>query len=253
MQPHHDETAFGWIREGRNAFKNRKDTDWKGNFVSNLLPQSFETYVKVLHRIDAHYENVDSPLSPSEIAILKIPPCDKLKSFVINLRDRSLDSRVRWKSLAEQLGVPFAPEINVSWYRKKLEEECWPRFLAGPDDATLGDGCFTEFVSVLNRFTPNERCFFRFSRWQFIDEEKPLLFEGGLEELTAFLQEGCYQFAPEYWWPNNRAWCVCSDYDLQFTVVGGSKSLGSALMTNAVLECIEVTPQTRIDYSAPMP
>ena len=67
------------------------------------------------------------------------------------------------------------------------------------------------------------------------------------------MKSGDYQFSPEYWWPPNRAWCVCSDYDLMFTVVGGSRHLISALLKSDVLECLEVTPQTRIDSLAPMP
>jgi hypothetical protein len=254
MQACPDETAFDWIRDGRRPFKSRKDPDWTGNFVSNVLPESFEAYVKVLHRIDARYETIDNPLSPSEIAILKIPPCEKLKSFVIARREQSLGTRVRWKDLANLLGVPFTPEINVSWYRKKLEDGwCWPAFLGGPSDAVLGDGCFDELISLLDRCTGDQSFFFRFSRWQFPHEDSPRMFEGVIEHLATFLETERYQFAPEYWWPGNQTWCVCSEYDLQFTLVGGPKGLISAVTTNAVLECIEVTPQTRIDYSAPMP
>ena len=254
MQPCPDETLFRWIHDGRIPYTNRMDLSWRGNFVSNLLPQSFEAYVKVLHRIDANYRGVDNPLSPSEVAILRIPPCKKLKSFVVGLRERSLGTRVRWKALAEFLDVPFAPEINVGWYRAKLEDGwCWPHLLSGPGDATLGDDCLSELISLLARATADEASFFRFSRWQLPHEDKPRLFQGKLPELSAFLQSGRYQFAPEYWWPASRAWCVCSDYDLQFTVIGGSRDLISILLTNSVLECIEVAPQTRIDNSAPLP
>jgi hypothetical protein len=253
MQPCHDETVFGWIHDGRLPFGDRKNPEWRGNFVSNLLPQSFEAYVKVLHRIDANYQGVDNPLSPSEIAILRIPRCEKLKSFVLGLRERSVGTRVRWKALAELLGVPFAPEINIAWYREKLEDRwCWPHLLSGPSDATLGDDCLDELISVLARFT-GDQAFFRFSRWQFVLEGSPRLFQGAVPELSTFLQAGNYRFAPEYWWPTSRAWCVCSEYDLQFTVIGGPKGLISILLENPVLECIEVSPKTRIDYSAPLP
>jgi hypothetical protein len=253
MQPHHDDASFAWIRHAKIPFKSKKDIDWRGDFVSNVLPQSFETYVKILHRIDAHYENVDNPLAPSEIAILKIPPCEKLRSFVVSLRDQSLGTRVRWRILAEKLSVPFAPEINAGWYRTKLEVSCWPRFLSGPSDACLRQECLNELVSVLKGFTGDGGCFFQFSRWQFPREENPRLFGGTLEELEGFLQGGRYRVGPEYWWPGERTWCICSNYDFQFTLVGCSKQLGAVLMANPVLECIEVRPQTRIDYSAPIP
>jgi hypothetical protein len=89
----------------------------------------------------------------------------------------------------------------------------------------------------------------------FIDTGKPLLFHGALGELGEFMKSGAYQFSPEYWWPPDRTWCVCSDYDLHltFTVVGGSNKLISALLMSDVLECLEVKPQTRVDSFAPIP
>lgn len=83
--------------------------------------------------------------------------------------------------------------------------------------------------------------------------KKPLLFHGGLDELEDVMKSGPYQFSPEYWWPPNHSWCVCSDYDLMFTVIGGSKELISNLLDNDALECIAVGADTRIDYFAPMP
>lgn len=41
------------------------------------------------------------------------------------------------------------------------------------------------------------------------------------DEVRTFLTEGKYRFTPEYWWPTDCSWCLCSDYDLMFTVVGG--------------------------------
>jgi hypothetical protein len=254
MQVCADDDSFGWIDAGRIPFKKRDQPDWQGNFVANLLPRSFEAYVKILHRIDANYYHVDHPLSPSEIAILKIPRCEALRDFILNLRESNLGTRVRWKDLCALLSVPFAPEINIAWYVRKLEEQhCWPRLLYGPGDAALDVEGLAELVSVLSSLTPNERSFFRFARWQFPREETPRLFTGELEELQEFLQSGKYQVGPEYWWPSNRAWCVCSEYDLQYTIVGGTRKLISMLLGNPILECIQIEPQTRIDYQTTAP
>jgi hypothetical protein len=93
------------------------------------VPPLFEAYARILHRIDAYYENIDNPLSPAEIAILGIPPCEPLRSFVEDRRANSMGTRVRWRELAELLDVPLAPEISGAWFSKKLGEACWPRFL----------------------------------------------------------------------------------------------------------------------------
>lgn len=252
MQVQNDESAFDWIRLGRDETLSR-DPGWAGNFVSHLIPPVFEAYAKVFHRIDAYYENVDNPLTASEIAILKIPPCEELKSLVEGRRAKAQGSRIRWKEVAELLGVPFAPEINHEWYRKRLAEGCWPRFLRGPDDGLLEPEECTELVSVQRPFTGSGECFFRFAEMPFIGTDKPLLFYGALDQLGEFIKSGAYQFSPEYWWPRSRNWCVCSDYDLTFTVVGGSRKLISALLTNDVLECLEAMPQTRVDSLAAIP
>jgi hypothetical protein len=86
----------------------------------------------------------------------------------------------------------------------------------------------------------------------YIGTNKPLLYLGPLEQLQRFLKETDRQFTPEYWWPEDRSWCVCSDYDLPFTIVGGSNQLIDSILTNPDLESIRVTPDTRVDYRAPI-
>jgi hypothetical protein len=254
MQPRADQTAFEWIRSGRDELLASDNPSWKGNFVSHLLPKSFEAYAKLLHSIDANYQNIDNPLSEREVSILKIPPCKKLRSFVESLREERRGSRIRWETLAHLFGMPFKSEICHEWFQVSMEEQgCWSRFLFGPDDGNLNSNELSELLSVLRVFTGSQECFFRFAEIPFITTEKPILFRGVLDELPTFLAEGEYQFTPEYLWPADQSWCVCSDYDLTFTIVAGSKELVSCVLNDATLEALEVTPQTRIDSYAPMP
>ena len=252
MQACSDVMVFEWIRSGRATLRRRDDPGWRGNFVSHLLPTTFSTYAKVLHRVDACYENIDNPLSPKENEILKIPACIELRALIGNLRADLRGTRLRWKEIAEALKGPFEPELNLEWFRAKLEPGCWPRFLRGPDEGTLDAEECSALVSTLRPFTGNQECSFRFAEMPFFGTNKQLLFHGTLEEGRAFLSDRTYQFTPEYWWPADGCWCVCSDYDLMFTVVGGGEELISAVLRDTFLECIEVTPSTRIDFYAPM-
>ena len=93
MQPEHDEIAFDWIRSGRTELDKSKTLDWAGKFVSHLMPPVFEAYAKVLHRIDVHYDFIDNPLSAPENAILRVPSCEPLKSFVEGRRAESIGDR----------------------------------------------------------------------------------------------------------------------------------------------------------------
>jgi hypothetical protein len=249
-----DEGVFDWIRGERKKLLARDDPEWRGNFVSHLIPEKFEAYAKILHRIEANYENIDSPLSESEDTLLKIPPCKKLRTFVESQRDEHKNQRIRWRTLTELFDVPFEPEICHAWFRTNMEEpRCWPRFLFGPGEGNLDAEEFSELLSIMTTIEGHEDCFFRFAEMPFIGTETPILFRGVLDELGSFLAAGKYQFTPEYWWPANRRWCLCSDYDLTFTIVGGSTELISRLLNSSTLEALEVTPRTRIDNYASIP
>jgi hypothetical protein len=190
MQPQHGGSAFDWIRHSRTELQDSEDAGWAGNFVSHLMPPGFEAYAKVFHRIEASYENIDNPLTQSEISVLKIPSCQELKSLVESRRAQG--SRIRWREVAEVLNVPFAPAISHDWYRKKLVEGCWPRFLRGPDEGLLHPEECRGLVAVLQTFTDSGRCFFRFAETPFVGTNKPLLFHGALDELGEFMKSGDY-------------------------------------------------------------
>jgi hypothetical protein len=244
---------FEWIRTGRAEFLPRDKPDWK-SFVSNLIPLQFEAYAKILHRIDARYENIDHPLTDREISILKIPPCTKLRSFVERLRKEDRGPRIRWRDLAQLIGVPFDAGICHEWFRARMEDPgCWPRFLFGPDDGTLNAEELSALLSVLQPHSGNCEIFFRLSKIAFIATDRPIQFCGTMDDLSAFMASRKPQLTPEYWWPADHSWCVCSDYDLTFTIVAGSKELISGVLDNAILEALRVTPQTRIDFYAPIP
>jgi hypothetical protein len=246
--------SFEWIRSVREGLLSRDKSDWKC-FISDLIPKQFEAYAKVLHQIDAHYENIDNPLSEAEIAILGIPPCTELRSFVERLRKGGGEGpRIRWRELAHLYGVPFQAEICHEWFRASMEEPvCWPRFLYGPADGNLNVDELSAILSALRPFAKNQDSFFKFSEIPLIATDKPIQFCGTLDELPTFLTDGKYQFTPEYWWPADHSWCLCSDYDLTFTIVAGSKELVSGVLNDATLEAIQVYPQTRVDSFAGMP
>ena len=252
MRPENNETVFDWIRNGR-VEKQPGGNDSKAFFVSNLIPPIFNGYIRILGHINACYNHIDNPLSPSENAILGIPQCEPLRSFVQRRRTESLGDRIRWKELAEFLNVPFTPEICAEWFRQKLEDPwCWSRFLCGSIDGRRKE-CIA-LVSILTRVTNDSDCFFRFSDIPFYvkaRENEPKSFTGRLNEVCAFQQDKKLDF--EYWWPPDHSWCVCSDYDLSVTIVAGNEQLTSALLANDILECIQATAQTRVDPFVPMP
>ena len=47
---------------------------------------------------------------------------------------------------------------------------------------------------------------------------------------------------PDYWWPEDRTWCVYTDCDATLTWVGGSEQLISSIEEDAVIESFAGSP-----------
>jgi hypothetical protein len=251
MLPCKDESVFQWIRENRSTPAGKyDDPDWKGVSVSVALPAMFESYVKILHRLDAHYENIDNPLSPQELSILGIPKCSSLRNLVEHHRSNR-STRVRWKDAAHSLGLAFESGITDDWFRAVIEPGCWPRFIYGPGDGWLDPEDGDSLVRVLRKATERDAVYLRMAEIPLITTETPLLYEGHFEDVLDLLRTERSNMLPEYWWPRDHSWCICSDYDLTFTLIGASNEVCQHLLEDDILECVEVTPETRIDFRSP--
>jgi hypothetical protein len=78
-----------------------------------------------------------------------------------------------------------------------------------------------------------------------------LLFEGMLEDASLFPEEvDDVRLTPTHWFPKDRSWLVCTDYDLTFTLIGGSESLVRDLLASREVECLPANPETRVDRDA---
>ena len=256
MQTLQNSDAFDWISKGRTPTPHSRDVNAvQGVNLSCLFPLKFERYVKILHRIDAHYENIDIQLSSEELNILQIPNCNTIKALVLKKRLASNSTRVLWREAAEALEVSYAPAINHSWFSRTLQPhpECWPRFLWGPGEGALEKEECCELASILAQVIGEQECYFRLAEVPFVGTDQEILFFGRLNEVEEYFVRGGFQFTPEYWWSADRAWCVCSDYDLDFTIVGGNSCLAELLLESKILECMEVNADIRIDYLTPIP
>lgn len=56
--------------------------------------------------------------------------------------------------------------------------------------------------------------------------------------------------SPSLWWPDDRAWVVATDVDLNSTYVGGSAALVAALLADPGLEVLSVTATTSVHDAA---
>lgn len=258
-----DKSAFNWIVNGRDVQSFRADSpEWEGNFVSHCIPPVFPAYCKVFHPIyeDPTVPNLD--LTWDEDRRTSSPPPDtghednglaEVLNGSILVRgtagvEGAPDTRVSWRTLAERYGLSFHSAFNAESFAACFGTGSWPRYLLGPTEGTLDRKTCEALIEVLKPFDQGQRTYFRFS--DCLLNDLPHLYAGRLDEASSFVTKPHFGCTPEYWWPEDESWCVCTDWDLPFTLVGGSRSLLSACLGNHLIECLEVRSDTRIDYLA---
>ena len=70
-----------------------------------------------------------------------------------------------------------------------------------------------------------------------------LLYTGPAEAVATLAGlDGTWGQVPNIWWPADRAWCVASEIDLQWTYVGGPRGLIDAILADDRIEALPATP-----------
>jgi hypothetical protein len=262
MHPSSDAVVFDWIEKGRDAPLPAHLNGCRHCHVSHCLPKTFRSYIKIFHPI---YEDVmvedrfhtwDEAQRRGELGGERLPGLPAtLREKSTLVRSSSPNAikgdRVLWKELAKKHGIIFRAELNPESFRRAFPHGSWPRYLLGPDEGRLdGDTC-EALAGVLEACTVGHDSYYRLAEyWNVGEPNIQRLFLGKLTEATSFLYDPRYGFTPEYWWPPDKSWCVCTDWDLCFTLLGGSEEVTDACLSNSLLECVPVTPGTRIDYRA---
>jgi hypothetical protein len=73
-----------------------------------------------------------------------------------------------------------------------------------------------------------------------------LLLVGGLEALRRYAD--IHIMGPNIWWPDDRAWCVATEVDLDSTYVGGSAGCIRSLLDHPALEAFPSELADRVDW-----
>lgn len=82
-----------------------------------------------------------------------------------------------------------------------------------------------------------------------IGSEEYLVFEGIAEELLHVTWDGLWQ-SPNYLWPQDRAWCLATNPDLDSSFLAGSARLVNRIVGHARIEALPAAPDTRVDAGA---
>lgn len=258
MQRLTDLRPFEWIEE----CVARADEPSRPVLVSHALPNVFAACCKLFHPIFVD-ESIDDPSltwhdwekTHGELrrARSSSPALSRILSESTLVRGWPREPvqarRVLWRELAAEHGLQFHPEINDSSFTRRFPGGSWPRRLIGPLEGDFDPDTCARIVEVLSLYTGSHECFFYY--WFLATRQcnESLLFKGELFEVMDLFRgtAGDVEGPPTYWWPSDRNWCVCVDWDLTFALIGGPRELVNALIRDETLECLEVSPTCRVD------
>ena len=214
-----DESEVSWIRDGRRPFADLT--------VGSLVPVGFERYVRILHPAWAHARRpwVDPPVA------------------------------IRWSTVARWSGRQT--HALVQWAALAQPVDDRPVGACPFDHPPMQDGLPPDLLNVLCEHLEQagapDRCFL--ARWEgywggsgpwkdgkllALDQRAYLVVDGPLAHAAELAGRHDREIAlaepPTLLWPDDRAWFVATDPDLDSTYVGGAASLIEAILGDDRLE-----------------
>ena len=189
--------------------------------VGGLLPTGYDAYVRLFHPfVSQTAVSAHKPLAPA----------------------------ASWAELADRAGVAFGPTLTLRQLRPAL---------AGLPDLFVDEGYLEEFAaSALFDVLDDDQggpWLFAFGLAGWVIAGRPRLFSATSldDRLTvAELSEVGDAGSPEYVWPADQRWIVCTGRDLTSTYLAVPQNVAERLLTHPTLEAIEVRPETRVDDRA---
>ncbi|MCL3859421.1 hypothetical protein [Actinotalea sp. K2] len=227
-----DLQAGAWVAERLGTF---------GAVVGSLVPQGFEAYARVLHPLE---DENGEPARWADVAAVTGQTLHPLAQF--------------WR-LARRPGPlvyePGFPHGTVSPEHASARE-AGRREWAGtnPETGSLAPADLARLTDLLRvaTTTPQDCVMALWEGWAgahhrprfVLPGRQYLLYHGRLEHAGTLRDGGLAddgpRRSPSLFWPHDRAWCVASEIDLDSTVVGGSRELVDAIVTDPGLEAFAV-------------
>ncbi|WP_164465989.1 hypothetical protein [Actinoplanes teichomyceticus] len=194
--------------------------------VGSLVTYDFPAYARVFHPA-IRMVKVDGEEAKEE---------ELSWSYVCTVTGRTPHAAMQWESIAGSLAGGNSPLWST---------DPWP--------GSLTRNQVTRLVAILGAHTVTpQRCYF--AMWtgadlRSSDRAAPtvqlgiremVLLSGPIEASTASSDPDHFQ-SPSLWWPEDHAWCVATDVDLDSTYVGGSRECVEALTTDDHIEAMPIS------------
>ena len=255
----HVTQAGSWVVAG---------TDGVAGQVRSLVPDAFEDHVRIFHPARRQADERDLALCESATGV----------SFCAKAHD-IVWREVRWREVAEANGKVVHPAMQ--WPSITASEDgglgaqprLWER---APQSDSLPLRLTRVLCEILADFTRTpERCWCavwegyahmvglrydsslpRLAMWN-----RPMIVacgplsavpeksftDGSVDPYTAREPVENYR-SPGLWWPDDRAWCVATDVDMQGTYLGASATCVNRLLIDERLEVMRVTADQDVSW-----
>ncbi len=258
--------AGGWVLEGTRGWGQ----------VHSLLPDVFESYARIFHPALREAEERDLPLKSASESRTGVPARIRHNGIVW--------CEVRWAEVAHANGRVAHPAMEWTAITGSYEYD-WHGMQPGiwdevPQRGSLPLRLTERLCGQLAAFTSTpELCWC--AGWEgdgnmiglWSDLSLPrlamsnramIVARGSLSSVPqrsftdgfeAWDEPGHPQFAESYrspslWWPDDRAWCVATDVDLQSTYLGGSAECVARLLNDEQVEVMPVSAEQSVTIDA---
>lgn len=254
--------------------------------VSSIIPSGFEAYARVFHpaskmtcTADGGAEADAEPLRWAEVAALTGRTTHRLMQWAsIKGSYPELNDYTKLKVGDRYIDAPTEGSLPL-----ELAQVLWPlleRHTKTPDTCFFavweGFGDLPKCVYKAPKFEIPERPFHLFrtsiqtveqsfctgaepdtveTSFTAFSEEEMALSPAELQERRQTLLDFLNALPPRYqsanlWWPEDRAWCVHTEIDLNTTYIAGSQKLVDALVSHPGLETYQAQPTDKITFDS---
>jgi hypothetical protein len=259
--------ASSWVRAATHGFTQ----------VRSFVPDVFDDYARIFHPAMREAEERDLPLrAPGESKTglpvypreYDVPWCEVRWEEIAEANGKVAHPAMQWPSITAgcdlsedgtQPGLweraPQGDSLPLRHTRVLCEildeftrtpELCWCAVWEG-----YGHMIGLRNVSMLPRLKMSNRAMIvacgplsAVPEKSFVDE-----FTDPSKDSSGWQTVESYR-SPSLWWPNDRAWCVATDIDMQVTYVGASTTCVDRLLEDQRLEVMRVSADQDITYEA---
>jgi hypothetical protein len=225
---------------------------WDGYSITMIVPAGFEAYARVLHPAETPGDE-GRLVRWADVAAWSGMPLRRDAQFhSVALPPTPASGPPPYDGHGPHEGSIYAPDAEVliailrSW--TATPEDCWFCVWDG-----FGWDTASTFVALTEAGQPSEVIEeqrrdpvpgpvrdgprVRLPNRDYFLYQGPVAAAGTLARL-----EGTWEQYPNLWWPADRAWCVASEIDLQWTYVGGPRGLIDAVLADGRIEALPAAP-----------